>query len=87
MTIYKYEASWCQPCSMLQSTIERLEETGKIPESKYTKVDIDTPEGMELAHKYMVRSVPTLIKIDDSGFEVARRTGVPQDDDLIDFFR
>lgn len=87
MKTLKFGAKWCQSCLVLQSTIERLEESGKIPESNYTKVDIDTPEGMELAHKYMVRSVPTLIKIDDSGFEVARRTGIPQDQDLIDFFR
>ena len=51
-------ASWCGPCKMLSPIIEEIEKDyeGKV---KVGKVNVD--EEMELALKYQVTSIPTVI--------------------------
>lgn len=53
MELLKFEAEWCGPCEM-QSKL--LEDFNDIPIR-----EIDIEEETELANKYNVRSVPTLI--------------------------
>ena len=66
--VLKFSASWCQPCKMLAKNLE----TANI-ETPIEVVDID--ENQELAQKYMVRSVPTLVMVEDDT-EVKRNVGV-----------
>ncbi len=51
-------ATWCGPCMMLAPTVEEIakEYEGKI---KVGKVNVD--EAVELAKKYGIMSIPTLI--------------------------
>ncbi|MEG2119764.1 MAG: thioredoxin [Pseudoflavonifractor sp.] len=65
-------ATWCGPCKMLAPVIEDL--AGKY-EGKATvgKVDIDEQE--ELAGRYGVMSIPTIVFFKD-GKEIARKVGV-----------
>lgn len=53
-------AEWCGPCKTLSPIIEELslEYDGKI---KFVKVDIDVDGNKDLAVKYQVNGVPTLI--------------------------
>ncbi|MDF2942238.1 MAG: thioredoxin [Herbinix sp.] len=50
-------ASWCGPCKMLSPIVEELAE--ELTEVKICKVNID--EQMELAEKYKVMTIPTLL--------------------------
>jgi len=52
-------ASWCAPCQMLLPTIEALAD--EVTDAKICKVNVD--EQPELAGKYGVMSIPTLIVI------------------------
>ena len=61
-------ADWCQPCHMLAPTIDQLAESYG-DRIKVAKVDIDVAK--ELATKYDVRSIPTVILFKDG--EVAGR--------------
>ncbi len=61
-------ADWCQPCHMLAPTIDLLAESYG-DRIKVAKVDIDAAK--ELATKYDVRSIPTVILFKDG--EVAGR--------------
>ena len=65
-------AGWCMPCTMLAPTIEQLskEYSGKL---SVAKVDIDA-EG-DLAMRYSVMSIPTVILFKD-GAEANRFIGV-----------
>lgn len=66
--ILKFAASWCQPCKMLSKTI-----AGMKIETPIEEIDIDEQE--ELAIQYQIRSVPTLVMLDDDK-EVKRVTGM-----------
>ena len=60
MKLIKFEAPWCGPCKMLSKTMETI----VIPfEVEVVNID-ETPE---LAMKYNVRGVPTVILLDDNG--------------------
>ena len=65
-------ADWCMPCTMLAPTIEQLSDEFSSKLS-VAKVDIDT-EG-DLAIRYSVMSIPTVILFKD-GAESKRFIGV-----------
>ncbi len=67
--ILKFSASWCQPCKMLSKRIE-----GEDLGAPVQEVDID--ENTDLATKYAIRGVPTLVLVDDQDQEVGRLSGV-----------
>ena len=52
-TIYRFTASWCNPCKQLAKTLE-----GEDLGVEIVVVDID--ENRELCEKYNIRGVPTL---------------------------
>ena len=64
-------AEWCGPCRMVGPTVEQLSQTmsGKI---KVAKLNVD--ENQEIAMKYGVRSIPSLILF-KAGKEIARTVG------------
>ena len=78
MEVLRFTASWCQPCKALA---QQLEELGL--DKDVTVVDID--EQSELAIKHGVRSVPTLVAL-DNGKEMKRMVGVKAKDILLDWF-
>jgi thioredoxin 1 len=63
-----FSASWCSPCKVLASIIEN--NPLAIP-----LVEIDIDEDYELAAKYKVRGVPTLIVV-ENGEEIKRKVGL-----------
>ena len=71
-------ATWCMPCRMLSPTIEEIAEEAD-GRAYVGKVNVD--EEGELAIRYGVRSIPTLIFFRD-GKEVARMVGVQDKEDI-----
>lgn len=68
-------AAWCGPCRMMAPV---LAATAKALEPKLRFAKLDTEAVPEVAARYGVRSIPTLILFKD-GREVARTTGaMPQ---------
>lgn len=74
-------ATWCGPCRMLGPVIEQLAEEYEGQDVIIGKVDVD--ENPELARRYGVMSVPTVIFF-DSGKEVDRKVGVMPPDAYTD---
>ena len=71
VVIVDFFANWCGPCKMLAPIFEELEEEMK-EKVKFFKVDID--ESGELATKFNVFSIPTMIIFKD-GKEVSTEVG------------
>lgn len=78
--ILKLSAAWCTPCKDMDAQIERLKGDIRVPIEV-----IDVNSNPEYTKKYRVRSIPTLIKLDESGVEYGRHTGILQDTKFLDF--
>ena len=64
----RFTASWCQPCKMLAKTLEDV-----TTETPIEVIDID--ENSELAAKFGIRGVPTLVMLQDD-VETKRLVGI-----------
>ena len=58
LTLVDFWAEWCGPCKMIGPIVEELSDEYK-DQVKFTKVDVD--ENPEMAQKYGVRGIPTLL--------------------------
>ncbi len=64
-------APWCGPCRMQTPILEKLSASGQI---KAKIVKLNTDDNPEIAGKFSIQSIPTLI-IFDNGKEVERMIG------------
>ena len=71
-------ATWCGPCQMLAPTIEEIAD--EHPE--YTVVKIDVDDAPELAVKYGIVSIPTLVVI-KNGEVINKVIGVHSKDEIL----
>jgi thioredoxin 1 len=64
-------APWCAPCKVMAPVLNEIAET----ENRVTIAKVNVDKHQQLAQKYKVRSIPTLIMFRD-GIEVQRYVGV-----------
>ena len=76
--LIKFSASWCQPCKSLAGNFKYVD----LKDVELKEIDID--ENMELAQQYGIRSVPTMVLLND-GQEIGRKTGVLMADQIESF--
>lgn len=80
MKILKFSSATCMPCKQLAKIIDELDDDTKSLFEEYTSEN-DITKFMQ----FNVRSVPTLIAVDESGNELRRSTGMMTEDKLIEF--
>lgn len=73
-------AAWCGPCTVLSPVVEELAQ--EHPEITFGKVNVD--EASELAVRYQVAAIPTLLLFRD-GQPVGSSVGVKSKQELEDF--
>lgn len=80
MVLVDFYADWCGPCKMMAPIIEKLAEelNGKV---KVGKINVD--ENQNLAMKYNIMSIPTIIIFKD-GKEIKRLVGIRDKNELLD---
>jgi thioredoxin 1 len=80
MKVLKFFANWCTPCKKLSFNIHRIKN-----EITYSVEEINVETNKELALKFNITALPTMILMDEEK-EVGRILGVPQEQELRSFF-
>ena len=74
-----FYADWCGPCKMMSPVLKQVKDNLK---DRVSIIKIDVDKNQELASKYQVRGVPTLILF-KNGKQLWRQSGVLQKDEII----
>ena len=80
LTVIDFSASWCMPCRMLKPILERVAE--KCSDVSFYNVDID--ENEEIAKRYRIFSVPTLVCF-KKGKKLDSLVGLNSFEDIVEF--
>ncbi len=78
MVLVDFFADWCGPCKMLSPIVDEVAEENT--DIKVFKINVD--EEPELAMRYNVMSIPTLVVI-QNGEEVNKSVGLVSKEDII----
>jgi thioredoxin 1 len=65
-----FSAKWCSPCKSFGPTVDTV--AAMTPNLEYYKIDVDN--NSEMASKYQISSVPTIV-LERFGSVVAKKTG------------
>ena len=80
VVLVDFYATWCGPCRMLAPILEEISED----RSNIKIVEIDVDNANELAKKYGIMSIPTLLLF-KNGKLVKRQTGFLPKEQLLDW--
>jgi thiol-disulfide isomerase/thioredoxin len=79
LTILQFSTTFCSSCRAAKALIKDVVKD----RADISYYEIDAESNLELVRKVDVRSTPTTLFLDRSGFEIARATGTPKRDQLI----
>jgi thioredoxin 1 len=82
--LWDFWATWCPPCKQLKPTIEALE---KEYEGRIEIKSIDVDQNKDLAEKFKVQAIPTLVFLDAKGNELSRIVGLVPSDTIVGRFK
>ena len=77
-----FYADWCGPCQMLSPIVDEV--ANEITDIKVCRINVDNEQ--DLAIKYDVMSIPTLVVI-KNGEEVNRTVGLVDKSEILDMIK
>jgi thioredoxin 1 len=82
MKVLKFYAEWCGPCTAMTQIIKNAGDKIKLP---IEEINIDNE--IMTSVEYGVRSVPTMILVDENGTELKRQVGAMNETQLLEFLK
>lgn len=79
-----FGAEWCKSCVAVKPTFEKEMQRNKF---KYNIIDVETAKGVDASCRYIVRNVPTIVVVDDSGKEVYRASGSTSTENVLKYLK
>lgn len=80
MKLIKFYAPWCMPCKSMSDVLTTIQHPLV---EQMLEINIDT--NIDAAKKFNVRSIPTMIIVDDEDNEIRRMTGSVDKERIVDF--
>ena len=83
-----FTASWCPPCKVMKHDVWPDAKVASAVNGAYVPllVDVDDPENADVAQKYGIRGIPTILVLDAKG-QVVRTGSYMSASDLLDFLK
>jgi thiol-disulfide isomerase/thioredoxin len=78
-TVVQFSTTFCSECRAAKALISDVVSN----QNEIAYIEVDAESNLELVRKVDIRSTPTTLFLDNSGFEIARATGAPKRDQLI----
>ena len=78
-TIVQFSTTFCSSCRAAKALIKDVVKD----QSDIKYLEIDAESNLNLVRKVDIKSTPTTLFLDKSGYEIARATGAPKRDQLI----
>lgn len=82
MKLLKFSATWCGPCKHQKAEFEA--HPLDIPLEEY---DVDDENAQDLVKKHNVRSIPTMVLVDDKGETLNRWVGITQSETINNYVK
>lgn len=82
MKVLKFYADWCGPCKALTQVIKTAGDKITVPVE-----DVNIDENIMMAQQFQVRSVPTMVLVDDSENAIRRQVGLVNEEKLLEFLK
>lgn len=82
MKVKKFYADWCGPCKALSMVIKGAGDKVTVP-----IIELNLDEELMESVQYNIRSVPTMILVDDAGTEIKRQVGLINEEQLLEFLK
>lgn len=86
--LLRFTADWCAPCRVMDANVFPDERVAAAIAERVVPVEIDADraESLDVAHRYGVVGIPTLVLVDAGGNELARK-GFMSAEQLLEFLR
>lgn len=78
MKLLDFWATWCAPCKKMAGTLEEIKEL--YPDIEIIKHNVE--RDVDLTNKHEIKSVPTLVLLDEKDKELSRISGALNKADL-----
>lgn len=85
--IIKFSAQWCFPCRTLKQTFDDILKMEEFKNIEVIELDVDDPNNNELCFKHQVRSIPTLVMLDENDNVLNKIMGAVPKNNLIDILK
>jgi thioredoxin 1 len=82
MKVFKFYAQWCSPCKSLTEIIK-----GAGDKITMTIDEVDIDDNIFMAQQWAIRSVPTMVIVDDAEKEIKRHVGLMNETQLLEFLK
>ena len=82
MKLIKFHATWCGPCKALSQVMENCKDKWDVP---VAEIDIDADRNISM--EYGIRSVPTLILVDEYDNQLKRHSGSMKESEFLEFVK